>query len=164
MSTAHQPYVPDILPIHFAERAFRDEDLDALEKIERAAGDARWTRRQLEYAAGSLEIDTRVITTAGEPGQPIAFYVVEHGDETLYLCNLAVATEWRRRGVAVFALEAAAEMGRSLGYAGIALHVQEENLPAQLLYRKAGFRATSIQRKFYGGQDGYHMEKDLRTG
>jgi ribosomal protein S18 acetylase RimI-like enzyme len=54
-------------------------------------------------------------------------------------------------------------LGRSLQYKRIALDVQEENLAAQLLYRKAGFRVVRICRLHYHSQDGYAMVKELQS-
>lgn len=145
----------------FEERPYRAGDLDALERIENQAGAARWDRRTLEYMSERFELDTRVIFRDASSQMPIGFYVVEHGDETLYLCNLAVALEWRRQGVAGFALQEVEGMGRQLNYRQIALDVQEENLPAQLLYRKHGYRVSHIVPGLYHRQDGYHMTKSL---
>jgi len=147
----------------FEERSYQPEDLGALVQIEKEAGDAGWSRIELEFFAEHLFVDTRVVTPIEAPDTPIGFYVVEHGEETLYLCNIAVAADWRRRGVASFALEAATELARSINYEELALDVQELNLGAQLLYRKAGFRAIGIRRGYYTGQDGYHMVKRLQS-
>ena len=45
----------------------------------------------------------------------------------------------------------------------IYLEVEESNLPAQLLYRKMGFRATRILRNYYPSlrEDGYHMARKI---
>ncbi|MDF1815749.1 MAG: GNAT family N-acetyltransferase [Verrucomicrobiales bacterium] len=153
--------MPEIVQIQFAERAFESADLDALEQIEKEAGDACWSRSQIKLSSDDLEMDTRLITAPEAFGQPIGFYVVEHGDDVLYLCNIAVAVDWRRCGAGLFALDAAARLGRELSYKKLALHVQEENLPAQLLYRKAGFRVVDIKREHYGTQDGFYMEQEL---
>jgi len=112
----------------FEERSYQPEDLDALVQIEQEAGDAGWSRTELEFFAEHLFVDTRVVTPIVAPDRPIGFYVVEHGEESLYLCNIAVAVDWRRRGVASFALEAATELARSISYQELALDVQEQNL------------------------------------
>lgn len=152
-----------ILSTPFAIRSYEDGDLNDLERIERLAGNAYWTRNELEIFAARLDVDFRVVIKDRSPAQLVAFYVVEHGDETLYLANIAVTPEWRRRGIATFALESVAELGYSLQYRQIALDVQEENLAAQLLYRKAGFRVERIHRMHYPGQDGYFMIKVLQA-
>lgn len=147
----------------FAVRLFSEEDLDELNRIEQLSGEASWSRTELELFASRLDVDVRVITPREALERPVAFFAVEHGDETLYLANLAVHPDWRRKGIATLALEAVAEMGRSLQYQRIALDVQEENLAAQFLYRATGFRAVRLCREHYAGQDGYHMVKELRA-
>ena len=153
--------MPTPVQSQFRERPYFPEDFRTLDKIERQAGNARWNRLQLNYYTNHLGMDTRVITSVDQGNRPIGFFVLEHGDKTIYLCNIAVAEEWRRRGAASFALGAAENLARDLGYREIALDVQEENLAAQLLYRKAGYRAVNIRRKHYADQDGYRMVKDL---
>jgi hypothetical protein len=83
--------MPQALLLPFAVRPYQEGDLDALERIERLAGNACWDRDELQYFAARLDVDVRVIATPDTAGQPIAFYAVEHGEETLYLANIAVA-------------------------------------------------------------------------
>lgn len=149
------------LPAEFVVRPYDEGDLDALDRIERLAGDACWSRSELEFFASRLDVDVQVVTAVYAISHPVGFYAVEHGDQTLYVANIAVAPEWRRRGIGSFALDSLTEMATSLRYRCIALDVQEENLAAQLLYRKAGFRVVRIRRMHYYRQDGYHMVKEL---
>ena len=150
----------------FVERPFVLEDAGALVEIEKQSGNASWSRRELLSYAHRLDSDIRVLENASEEsGHPIAFYAVVHGDTTLYISNLAVASQWRRRGVGLATLQAAIDLGRDLNYRKVALDVQEENLAAQLLYRKAGFYVVKILRDHYreefASQDGYRMEMQL---
>lgn len=147
--------------LELEEIAFDRRYLDALEQIEKEAGNAQWSRHQLQSVSEYFTIDTRLITSPDSFNQPIAFYSVEHGENTLYLRNIAVAADWRRCGVGMFALSAAERLGKQLSYHKLALDVQEENLPAQLLYRKAGYKVVSIKPGHYQYQDGYHMEKQI---
>jgi ribosomal protein S18 acetylase RimI-like enzyme len=82
-------------------------------------------------------------------------------EQELYLANIAVAPDWRRRGVGRFTLERVEALARRLGCARITLDVQERNLAAQLLYRAMGFLAVQIKHGHYGSQDGYRMQKEL---
>lgn len=145
----------------FLERECRPEDIDALLQIEAEAGRAAWTRAVMEQFRERKDTTFRVITTVAAPRTPIAFHVVQEHGEAAYLANLAVAVEWRRRRVATYALERVADRSRQRGLRWIELHVQEENLGAQLLYRKNGFLAVEVLHGYYPGQDGYAMRKDL---
>ncbi|SRR5579885_30397 len=77
---------------------------------------------------------------------------------TLEVLNLAVAPQWRRQGIGKALLD---KLARKLCHPGDCLHatVPESNLPAQLLLRSAGFRATRILRGYYETEDGYLMER-----
>lgn len=143
------------------DRPYRTSDLDSLVEIEKQAGDAKWSRKIIIQCIKQLERDTRIIVSGENESEPVGFYAVEHGDQTLYICNIAVPKNWRRKGVASFCLDSIEAMARSLKYTQIALDVQEENLAAQLLYKKAGYKAVEICRRHYGSQDGYHMVKEL---
>jgi ribosomal-protein-alanine N-acetyltransferase len=76
----------------------------------------------------------------------------------IVLRNLAVAAAWHRRGVGKTLLD---RLGQKLRHVGdrVQTTVPEANLPAQLLLRKAGFKATRVLRGYYGGEDGYLMER-----
>ena len=147
----------------FRERPYEIEDLGDLERVEKGAGEACWDRAAIAFNAKQLNRETRVLMAEGEEDldELIGFYVVEFEENHLYLCNLAISPQWRRRGAAQFALQAIESMAAELNYPEIALDVQENNLPAQLLYKKCGFTAVEIRRRHYETQDGYHMTKDL---
>lgn len=129
--------------------------------IEADAGKAAWTRAMFQQFLERKNMRFRVITTVAAPQTPIAFYVVQVKGDAAYLANLAVALEWRRKSVATLALEKVTDWSRQRGFRRIELHVQEENLAAQLLYKKNGFMAVDIIHRHYRGQDGYAMRKEL---
>lgn len=145
----------------YLERLFLRSDLDALVAIEKQAGEASWSRRTLATFEQRIQHDLRVIVSKANESIPIGFYAFEYRDQDLYIANIAVAKQWRRKGVASFALDCLAVKARRLDYDQIVLDVQEENLAAQLLYKSAGYRAVQICRKHYGNQDGYRMIKVL---
>lgn len=143
----------------FSERPYYRGDLGRLVEIEKSAGEALWNREEIVFNSRQLDRDTRVIVA--EQDEVIGFYVVEHDEFDLYLCNLAVCPNWRRKGAGLFALESIEAMARSLNYQKIELHVQESNLAAQLLYKRGGYQAVEIRKGHYQTQDGYRMIKQL---
>ncbi len=80
------------------------------------------------------------------------------GSIEIVLLNLAVDSEWRRRGVARALV---AKLTKKLRHPDdrILATVPESNLPAQLLLRDAHFRAVRILHGYYGDEDGYVMER-----
>ncbi len=88
----------------FVEQDYRPGNLDALLHIEAHAGDIRWTRDSFRWFLDRRNTAVCVITTSAAPRTPIAFHAVEENVDVVYLANIAVAPEWRRKSVATFAL------------------------------------------------------------
>ena len=65
---------------------------------------------------------------------------------TLYVDALAVAPEFRRRGVATALLAGAEEAARDAGLNGVALDTGLQNEAARALYEHTGFRQREIRR------------------
>ena len=62
-----------------------------------------------------------------------------------YISNLAVSTDCRRQGVALKLLERCEQIVAHWGFREIWLHVLEDNLTAQHLYRKKGYTTFKIE-------------------
>lgn len=67
------------------------------------------------------------------------------GDRHVYISNLAVEQGWRRQGVATALLQSCEHMARCWQVHELRLHVMEDNLAAQALYRKAGFQTFQAE-------------------
>ena len=77
----------------------------------------------------------------------------------IQVANLAVHPDFRRRGLALGALEHIDELARERGAEQVFLEVRETNVAAQLLYQKAGYTAVGIASDFYGEEAAYRMVK-----
>ena len=66
-----------------------------------------------------------------------------------HICNIAVAPQFRRRGLGEALLRAQIALSVSLGVERITLEVRVSNYAAQGLYEKLGFRACGIRPKYY---------------
>jgi ribosomal protein S18 acetylase RimI-like enzyme len=62
-----------------------------------------------------------------------------------YVDALAVAPDWRRRGVALRLLDEAQRRAAAAGLDGVALDTGLENTPARALYEAAGFQLEEIR-------------------
>lgn len=95
----------------------------------------------------------------------VAGCMVYEMDKTrIHLLTLAVAPEFRRRGVGSQMVDALVKKLSTQRRRRITLEVRESNLPAQLFFRTAGFRAVSVLRDFYDDtdEDAYLMEYVLQ--
>jgi ribosomal protein S18 acetylase RimI-like enzyme len=63
-----------------------------------------------------------------------------------YVDALAVAPDWRRRGVAAALLDDATVRARAAGLSGIALDTGVDNAAARALYERAGFESREVRR------------------
>ncbi|HEY9734689.1 MAG TPA: GNAT family N-acetyltransferase [Trichocoleus sp.] len=86
-----------------------------------------------DCVAGTIELSQR----QGLPWQPIK-------TRYLYLSNLAVHADFRRRGVALQLLKACERVALDWGFSDLYLHVMEDNLQARPLYCKAGYRLVQV--------------------
>ena len=89
-----------------------------------------------------------VLLAQGEGGSLLGYAVVSAVLDEGNLDNIAVAPEYRRRGVADALLGALTGLGREC-LALLTLEVRASNAPAIALYEKHGFRPVGRRRKYY---------------
>lgn len=82
--------------------------------------------------AGTLEVSPRVAWPWGDSST-----------SELYISNLAVAADYRRRGIARSLLLACEHQARLWGYRDLYLHVLENNYPARQLYARLGYNIST---------------------
>ncbi|MBO3735841.1 ribosomal protein S18-alanine N-acetyltransferase [Glycomyces niveus] len=84
------------------------------------------------------------------------------GDE-LWLNNIAVAADARRRGVARMLMDDLLARARARGVKSVYLEVAVDNVPAQRLYDGYGFVGLGVRKNYYQhtGTDAAVMRMDL---
>jgi ribosomal-protein-alanine N-acetyltransferase len=90
----------------------------------------------------------------------VGFMIYELNKTRIQVLNFASAPDFQRRGVGT------QMVGKLIGKLSaqrrtrITLEVRETNLPAQLFFREAGFRAVSVLRDYYEDtpEDAYLMQ------
>ncbi len=137
-------------------RPYADDDLDTLVAIEQASFPDAWSREVLAEWIQRADSDCRVLE---QEGRVVGFLLVVYEPEGLHMVNLAVDPDFRRRGLGLSALERIDELAEERGAERVVLEVRETNLAAQLLYRKAGYRAVDIVSDYYRNEDAYRMMK-----
>ena len=100
----------------------------------------------------------------------VGFMIYELHKTRLHILNFAVAPEFRRRGVGRQMIEKLLGKLSSQRRVRITLEVRETNLPAQLFFKTAGFRAVTVLRAYYedSPEDAYlmqfrHVEEDAKA-
>jgi [ribosomal protein S18]-alanine N-acetyltransferase len=90
----------------------------------------------------------------------VGFMIYELHKTRLHILNFAVDRAFRRQQVGRQMIEKLVSKLSSQRRTRVSLEVRETNLPAQLFFREAGFRATSVLRNFYedSPEDAYLMQ------
>lgn len=79
--------------------------------------------------------------------------------EEVHISTIAVHPDWRGKGLGELLLLTAMEKALDMGSSVVSLEVRASNRVAQNLYRKYGFRFTSVHRGYYrDGEDAWRMQ------
>ena len=130
-------------------------DLDSVVEIMNSAFDERfgeaWTRSQ---CAGILPMPgVKLVLARFADGRAAGFSLQRSIADEAELLLLAVAPEFRRRGIGRMLLERFLDQVRDDGANRVHLEVREGN-PAVIMYRAAGFALVGRRRKYYRGRFG----------
>ncbi|MDD5259809.1 MAG: ribosomal protein S18-alanine N-acetyltransferase [bacterium] len=126
----------------------KEEDLEAILKIEQASFPVPWTRSMFEQ---ELHIPTSHFFVAKAlPGKEIVGYAGywQVVDE-LHLINFAVHPEYRRQGLGKHLLFYILCDGKRLGLKKATLEVRASNQAAQRLYEQLGFKNIALRKSYY---------------
>jgi ribosomal-protein-alanine N-acetyltransferase len=127
-------------------RPMRGADLDRVMEIEQASFSTPWSRGAFRSLMGRRDADLWVAEFGGHvAGYAVIWYIGYEGE----LGNLAVAPEWRRRGVGRFLLDWTLDGARQSGVEKVFLEVRVSNRGAQQLYERRGFVKAGIRRRYY---------------
>jgi ribosomal-protein-alanine N-acetyltransferase len=107
---------------------------------------------------------TRVAVVAEQEGTLAGFAVVRLAGGMCELESIAVAAEWRRRGVGAALMRSVMEWARDRGAAKLELEVRESNSAAVRLYETLGGSVAGRRARYYCDpvEDAVLMEIDLR--
>ncbi|MFO7660590.1 MAG: ribosomal protein S18-alanine N-acetyltransferase [Candidatus Cloacimonadaceae bacterium] len=121
----------------------REDDLDAVYKIETETFSNPWLREFFEIG---LQHDSFV----AEKDNEIAGYIcaLQVLDECT-ITNIAVRTQNRRQGIAVYMIKNVEEMMDKRDVRYYYLEVRASNVAAQALYHKLGYGKVGIRKDYY---------------
>ena len=124
-------------------------DVDSLRALHAAAFDQPWP-------AGEIERLMRILggfAVLAEEEAPQGFVLIRTVADEAEILTLAVAPEFRRRGIGRGLVEAAAQEASRRGARSFFLEVAEDNLTALALYESADFQAVGLRRAYYARPD-----------
>lgn len=134
-------------------------DVNCVFAAERAYIDCPWTEAQVRDA---IQNEHTLFLVAYD-GSAFCGYV--SGDITLDECeinNIAVVSEYRRRGVGFMLINELSEKLKSRSVKTVYLLVRDDNVPAQELYKKCGFAVVGKRPDYYKGKDALIMRLYLQ--
>jgi ribosomal-protein-alanine N-acetyltransferase len=110
-----------------------------------------WSDGEIER----LLLDRSVVAHRALLGRKVVGFIVSRlaADEAEIL-SIAVVASWRGRGLARRLLDLNLRRIAGLGGRAVFLEVDEGNVPARSLYRRAGFREVGRRKGYYHGPDG----------
>ena len=128
-------------------RHLEPRDLDTVEEIERASYPTPWSRSM--FAAELRKPSSLAIGAYLEAGDLVGYAFVSRYVDAWHVMNVAVASEYRRRGIATTLLERAFEVTAADPRRGYTLEVRVSNTDAIQLYERLGFEHRGIRRGYY---------------
>lgn len=141
-----------------------------VEQIERQCFSAPWTRQNiLDTMQNGHSIFLAAILTDGQKvenhngdkyrsqcqdqikcGETVAGYIsADAVCETAYINNVAVAADFRRKGIGRELISALEQRSRARGCTEITLEVRSKNAAAKTLYENCGYRKCGERKNYY---------------
>ena len=145
-------------------RPARLYDVPAIARIERASFTHPWSAE--EITRDVIENERAFVAVAELDGETAGYADMWIIADEAQLYNIAVAPEFRGRGIGSIILRYMAEKAESMGCAVMLLEVRRSNVPAVSMYRREGFRESGIRKGYYAEdyEDAILMDKEIKAG
>ena len=140
-------------------RRLETRDLNAIERIEQRSYPTPWSRSMF---AGELAKPSSICLGAFDATNLAGYLIISRYVDAWHVMNVAVAPEYRRRGIAMTMLDRLFDLTAGDGRRGYTLEVRVSNADAIRLYERVGFKARGIRRGYYtdNREDALIMWKD----
>jgi ribosomal-protein-alanine N-acetyltransferase len=143
-------------------RPITSADLDEIMLIERASFPYPWSPR---FFLQELQVSCARSILAEIEGKIVGYVLFWFLPQEVDIHNIAVRSEYRRRGIGRMLLTQVLAVAQSRGSARVTLEVRRSNTAAQRLYQSAGFVTTGVRKGYYSdnGEDALAMALELLT-
>ncbi len=143
-----------------------EEDLKVLYEIEKRVYPVPWS---MEFFTMIFYLNQNLFTVAIDGKKQVGYIIGEirkmgnslEEDTVGHVLNVAVTTEYQRRGIGSELMDNMEEKFRKRDTSLAYLEVRESNKIAQEMYRKRGYEYVRTSEKYYGNEDAYIMMKNL---
>ena len=137
-------------------------DLDAVMAIEKASFAYPWSPR---FFLQELQVECARSFLAEVNGRIVGYILFWLLADEIDIHNVAVHSEFRRRGIGRLLIEQVVLEARRRGSTRVTLEVRRSNLAAQKLYESIGFIPTGVRKGYYSddGEDALAMALKLNT-
>jgi len=144
-------------------RRLEADDLGEVEAIERESYPTPWSHAMFD--AELRKPSSLALGAFTDDGALVGYAFVSRYVDAWHVMNVAVATAFRRRGIAVALLERLFEVTATDPRRGYTLEVRVSNTGAIALYEKLGFTARGERRGYYtdNREDALIMWRDPAT-
>ncbi len=144
-----EPYCPD--------------DLDELMAIEVVSFAIPWSRNSYAELAA---VESVTVWIARLGGELVGYMLLQQVVDEMELHTFAVKESYRRQGIGRMLLDHMVAEARRLHSKHIYLQVRPSNTAAGTLYRKMGFKAVGLRRRYYhdNGENAIVMSLEMDPG
>ena len=124
-----------------------EEDLDALEELEKACFSLPWTREQLR--SGFQDGNHEFLVAASADGNLLGYVGMMTVLDEGYISNIAVAPEVRRQGIGRRLVKEMLLRAEKRNLSFVTLEVRAHNESAIQLYGGEGFLPVGLRKDYY---------------
>ena len=143
-----------MMPLQFTVRRAQPADLPQIVAIERVAFVDPWEEGTLQESLAYYPETFFVAKSNGDVAGFVAGGIEDTGEEVYgHIMNLAVAPEYRRRGVGHHLIRRLEQEYLVLGASGVQLEVRITNTGAQEFYRRLGYREVFQVAAYYANEE-----------
>jgi ribosomal-protein-alanine N-acetyltransferase len=123
------------------------DDLDAIEQIERVSYPTPWSRSM--FATELAKPSSLSFGAVDDTETLVGYLVLSRYVDAWHVMNVAVAPDWRRRGIATALLRRLLDDTGHDAQRGYTLEVRVSNVGAIALYERFGFKPKGVRRGYY---------------
>lgn len=146
---------------NFAIKCLREEDLPAVQRIERLSYPHPWPEEQFRQEMRNSVSSVDLLWLGGQLAGYICYWLIV-GE--MQILNVATAPEFRQQGIGGRLLRHAFAACAGQGLERAWLEVRIGNVAAIALYQKYGFVADVVRRGYYrDGEDALLMVKNFTS-